>query len=73
LAIARNNAGIEERIASFTGGLGADAVIITAGTDSLDPINFAGQICRKKGKVVIVVMSPRDLIVILTIIVKNWI
>ncbi|PKN51544.1 MAG: oxidoreductase [Deltaproteobacteria bacterium HGW-Deltaproteobacteria-13] len=58
LAIARDTAGIDEQVASFTGGLGADAVIITAGTDSLDPVNFAGQICRKKGKVVIVGNVP---------------
>lgn len=58
LALARDTEGIDERIAAFTGGLGADAVIITAGTDSLDPINFAGQICRKKGKVIIVGNVP---------------
>jgi len=58
LAVARNDARIEERVASFTGGLGVDAVIITAGTDSLDPVNFAGQICRKKGRVVIVGNVP---------------
>ena len=57
-AVARNGGAIEERIASFTGGLGVDAVIITAGTASLDPVNFAGQICRKKGKVVIVGNVP---------------
>lgn len=58
LAIARNEAGIEEKIISFAGGYGVDAVIITAGTDSLDPINFAGQICRKKGRVVVVGNVP---------------
>ncbi|MBN2312749.1 MAG: Gfo/Idh/MocA family oxidoreductase [Sedimentisphaerales bacterium] len=39
-------------------GLGVDAVIITAGTDSLDPINFAGEIVRKKGRVVVVGAVP---------------
>jgi len=58
LALARHEGSIEERIASFTNGIGVDAVIITAGTDSLDPINFAGLICRKKGKVVIVGNIP---------------
>lgn len=58
LAITRDTAGIDEQVASFTGGLGVDAVIITAGTDSLDPVNFAGQICRKKGKVIIVGNVP---------------
>jgi len=58
LAVARHEGAIEEHIASFTGGLGVDAVIITAGTNSLDPVNFAGQICRKKGRVVIVGNVP---------------
>jgi len=39
-------------------GIGVDAVIITAGTSSLQPVNFAGEICRKKGKVVIVGAVP---------------
>ncbi len=47
-----------ERIRAFTDGLGVDAVIITAGTDSLDPVNFAGEIARKKGRVVIVGNVP---------------
>lgn len=54
LAIFRYEAGIEEQIGTFTGGMGVDAVIVAAGSDSLDPVNFAGQICRKKGRVVIV-------------------
>jgi polar amino acid transport system substrate-binding protein len=58
LALIRDSHGIEERIASFTDDLGVDAVIITAGTDSLDPVNFAGAVCRKKGKVVIVGSVP---------------
>lgn len=49
----RNTLGIEEEIRHFTNGLGADAIIITAATSSLDPINFAGVVARKKGKVVI--------------------
>jgi polar amino acid transport system substrate-binding protein len=38
----------------FTDGLGCDAVIITATTDTPDPINFAGAISRKKATIVIV-------------------
>lgn len=45
---------LEQKIEEFTDGLGADAVIITAGTSSDGPINLAGRVARKKGKVVIV-------------------
>ncbi len=58
LAIPRSAAGITDTIARFSGGLGVDAVIITAGTTSLDPINFAGEIARKKGRVVVVGAVP---------------
>jgi len=54
----RNQAGIEETINNLTDGFGADAVIITAGSSSLDPVEFAGAISRKKGKVVIVGSVP---------------
>ncbi len=46
--------GLEQKIEEFTDGLGADAVIITAGTSSDGPINLAGRVARKRGKVVIV-------------------
>ena len=58
LALARNTPGIEDRIMDFTGGIGVDAVIIAAATDSLDPVNFAGSITRKKGSVVILGAVP---------------
>lgn len=58
IAINRNQKGIEKLILDATNGLGADAVIITAGTSSLDPVNFAGEITRRKGKVVIVGAVP---------------
>jgi predicted dehydrogenase/threonine dehydrogenase-like Zn-dependent dehydrogenase len=54
----RNQPGIEKIIQEQTHGIGADAVLITAGTSSLDPINFAGEVCRRKGKVVIVGAVP---------------
>jgi polar amino acid transport system substrate-binding protein len=50
--------GIENIIEQITNGHGADSVIITAGTSSLEPINFAGVIARKKAKVVIVGAVP---------------
>ena len=54
LALHRSGDGIADKINEFTDGVGCDAVIIAAATSSLDPINFAGQIARKKGTVVIV-------------------
>ncbi|MBN1415978.1 MAG: bi-domain-containing oxidoreductase [Bacteroidales bacterium] len=54
----RNQAGIVEIIERQTHGYGVDAVIITAGTSSLDPVEFAGEVARKKGKVVIVGAVP---------------
>jgi polar amino acid transport system substrate-binding protein len=58
LAVVRDTAGLEGQIMDFSGGMGVDAVIITAGTDSLDPVNFAGAVCRKKGRVVVVGAVP---------------
>jgi polar amino acid transport system substrate-binding protein len=49
---------LESIIKEMAGGHGVDAVIIAAGTNSLDPINLAGKLCRKKGKVVIVGNVP---------------
>ncbi len=57
-AFARATNGLEEKINNLTNGIGADAVIIAAATTSLDPINFAGAITRKKGKVVILGAVP---------------
>ncbi len=54
LALNRNAEGMEQAVLNFTGGHGADAVIITAGSDSTDPVDLAGELCRQKGKVVIV-------------------
>lgn len=58
LAFPRNEGGIEEKILRFSGGMGCDAVIITAASSSLDPINFAGAISRKRGTVVVVGAVP---------------
>lgn len=57
-AFTRGTAGLAEKIDHMTQGLGVDSVIITAGTSSLDPVNFAGRICRKRGSVVIVGAVP---------------
>lgn len=36
---------------AFTGGIGADSVIVTAAADSNDPIELAGELCRDRGVV----------------------
>lgn len=58
MALTRDAVGIEKKIESYTHGLGVDAVIIAAATPSTDPINFAGAIARKKGKVVVLGAVP---------------
>ncbi|MFN2424375.1 MAG: Gfo/Idh/MocA family oxidoreductase, partial [Cryomorphaceae bacterium] len=49
---------LENIVQQFSGGHGVDAVIITAGTTSLDPVELAGTLCRHHGKVVIVGNVP---------------
>lgn len=53
------------KIFDWTRGRGADAVLITAGTASSQPITFAGEASRLKGRVVVVgqvgMDVPRDL------------
>lgn len=44
----------KDDILSQTNGLGCDAVIITASSKSNEPVELAMEICRKKGKIVIV-------------------
>lgn len=58
LGMTRDTLGIEEKIQNFTNGLGVDAVIIAAATSSLDPVNFAGAITRKRGNIVILGAVP---------------
>jgi polar amino acid transport system substrate-binding protein len=58
IALSRNDELLSNKINDFTNGYGADAVIITASTSSNDPIELAGEICRKKGKVIIVGAVP---------------
>ncbi len=49
-----NNLNVIEEVFNYTDGIGADAVIITAASQSENIINQAIQMSRKKGKVVIV-------------------
>lgn len=54
LALNRADPGLEAAIREFSHGHGTDAVIITAGTASTDPVDLAGRLSRRKGRVVIV-------------------
>ena len=54
----RNQVGIEDIVAFHSYGYGVDAVIITAATSSLDPVEFAGVVARPKAKIVVVGAVP---------------
>lgn len=54
----RSDPALDSEIARLTEGLGVDAVIITAASSSLDPINFAGSAARKRGRIVVVGNVP---------------
>lgn len=43
-----------EAINNWTGGYGADVVLFTAATSSSEPLSASFQMCRKKGKVILV-------------------
>jgi predicted dehydrogenase/threonine dehydrogenase-like Zn-dependent dehydrogenase len=58
MAFERNDFNLENSVNELSRGYGVDAVIITAGTNSLDPVELAGRLCRKRGKVVIVGAVP---------------
>ncbi len=57
LGLTRNAAGVEEQIQNATNGYGADAVIIYAATRHSEPANNALNVCRRKGRVVVVTSS----------------
>ncbi|HSW29036.1 MAG TPA: bi-domain-containing oxidoreductase [Longimicrobiales bacterium] len=47
-------AGAGEAALALSGGVGVDAVLITAGTSSNEPVELAGRIARDRGRVVVV-------------------
>src|SRR5690554_864937 len=57
-ACLRSDELLEAKVAEFSHGHGVDAVIITAASASLDPVELAGTLCRIHGKVVIVGSVP---------------
>lgn len=59
-AVLRTDPNLLTACTNFTHGHGFDTVIITAATQSNDPIELAGDITRKKGKVVVVGVVPMN-------------
>jgi predicted dehydrogenase/threonine dehydrogenase-like Zn-dependent dehydrogenase len=57
----RSDAGLDSAFATFTGGHGFDAVIITAATQSSDPVELATANLRQKGIIVIVGAVPMNI------------
>ncbi len=43
-----------QAVKDFSGSFGVDAVILTAATESNEPIEFASEVCRNKGRIVLV-------------------
>lgn len=56
-AVALSDEKTKDAVMSWTKRRGADAVLITAATDSNQPIELAGEISRMKGRVVVVGMT----------------
>ncbi|MFH0990987.1 MAG: bi-domain-containing oxidoreductase [bacterium] len=54
LALHRKNDDVKGIVRAFTKGFGADAVVITAASRSNDPVELAGELCRDRGRVVLV-------------------
>ena len=52
---------VVQSVLALTGGDGADAVIVAAGTQSSAPVNQAFEVCRERGRVVIVGAVGMDL------------
>ncbi|MDX2128113.1 MAG: bi-domain-containing oxidoreductase [Chloroherpetonaceae bacterium] len=61
LALTRSSETILEEIKGFTNGFGVDAVIITASTSQNDPVEFAAEIMRDRGRVVMVGVTGMNL------------
>src|SRR6266550_4981407 len=60
-AAAISNEEAPKAIANWTRGRGADAVLITAATDSNQPVEMAAKISRMKGRVVVVGITGMDI------------
>lgn len=60
----RDAANLYEQVMAFSGGYGADAVIITAAAPNNDPVTLAGELARYKARIVVVgrteMKAPRE-------------
>jgi predicted dehydrogenase/threonine dehydrogenase-like Zn-dependent dehydrogenase len=56
-----SDAEVREVILQATGGRGADAVLVTAASSSSGPVVLAGEVCRDRGRVVVVGITRMDL------------
>jgi predicted dehydrogenase/threonine dehydrogenase-like Zn-dependent dehydrogenase len=52
---------VREAVRQATGGRGADAVLVTAASSSSGPVALAGELCRDRGRVVVVGITKMDL------------
>ena len=57
IAINPSNNNLLHEVNNWTGGYGADAVLFTAATSDNEPLSKSFQMCKKKGKVVLVGVS----------------
>jgi len=57
----RGKDNVVSAVSDFSQGLMADAVIITAASDSNDPVELAGEICRDRGRVSVVGAVKMDI------------
>lgn len=61
LAMNRNDPNLISACVNFTNGHGFDSIIITAATQSNDPVELSAEIARKKGKIIIVGSVKMDI------------
>jgi len=52
---------VRDAVRQATGGRGADAVLVTAASSSSGPVALAGELCRDRGRVVVVGITKMDL------------
>ena len=60
-ALLRNDPSLDSEIERFTDGRGFDSVIITAATQSNDPLDFSTAVLRQKGTIVVVGAVPMNI------------
>ena len=63
-ALTRNDPDLDASVPAFSRGYGVDAVLITAATSGNDPVELAVQMCRDRGRIVVIggvrLDVPRD-------------